>query len=175
MHTNVLNESFLDQTLFDQFDYFLRFPILSGKYPLVLESIIPNQSLLGESIFYFKRNGSLNDAQKINGILIAQQELDHVVQYIRRQQKPMYSSNFDFMTHQQTNQKSHPANYYTPEQEVLYQKIIKYIRCNHKISTFILQTKFFLGYYQAQDIIIRLQKDGYVSQYQSDQSLQVLI
>ena len=177
LNTSFLHPDFISLDLYQSFDYLLQFTILEKDFPswLGYEKPLP---LLPFSYFYFqtieKKNS--NDLVAINGVIVDQIEIETIVDHARRQQKVVYDTIFATITNDILEKTEEtPVNYFSQQDENLYQEIILYLKKNHNISTFILQSTFSIGYKKAQMIIKRLQKDGYVSDYQQDQSLIVLI
>lgn len=122
--------------------------------------------LLGKGDMLFLRPGE-SKLIRIQGTLVADQEINKVVEFIKSQGEPIYDE--EILKEQQ---KSMVAN---GEKDELYDEAVKVVMESNQASVSILQRRLRLGYTRAARIIDSMEQEGLVGPYEGSKPRKILV
>ena len=131
------------------------------------------EKLLGKGDMLFKPMGQ-NNATRIQGNFISDEEIERVIAYVSKQQVPQYN---DTMTVAQASSSNGGGNAggVDEDDDPLYNDIVDYCIQSGKVSASLLQRKFRLGYNRAARIVDLLEERGIIGPPNGSKPREVLV
>ena len=131
------------------------------------------EKLLGKGDMLFKPMGQ-NNATRIQGNFISDEEIERVIAYVSKQQVPQYN---DTMTVAQASSSNGGASAGGGDEDddPLYNDIVDYCIQSGKVSASLLQRKFRLGYNRAARIVDLLEERGIIGPPNGSKPREVLV
>ena len=132
------------------------------------------EKLLGKGDMLFKPMGE-NNALRIQGKFISDDEIERVIKYVSSQQPPQYET---IVQQEEVEQSGTPAANAGPKKasdDPLYNEMLEYAVRSGSISASKLQRQFGVGFNRASKIIDEFEADGIVGPQKGSKPREVLI
>ncbi|WP_445489681.1 DNA translocase FtsK [Niallia sp. 03133] len=123
------------------------------------------EKLLGKGDMLFLENGTSKPV-RLQGTFVSDEEIDEVVQHVRKEQKPVY------LFEQEELMKKVQM---TDEEDELFYEACEFIIEQGGASTSSLQRRFKIGYNRAARLIDMMEKQGFISEAKGTKPRDVLI
>ena len=136
------------------------------------------EKLLGKGDMLFKPMGQ-NNPTRIQGNFISDDEIENVIEYVKKQQQAQYNDNFTTTSSSGgfgvTGGGGAAGGAGAEDDDPLYNEIVDYCIQSGKVSASLLQRKFRLGYNRAARIVDILEERGIIGPQNGSKPREVLI
>lgn len=123
------------------------------------------ERLLGRGDMLYLGNG-MSDAIRIQGTFVTDDEIEAIIDHVRKQGKPDY-----FFNQEELLKKIEISE----EQDDLFEEVCRFVYEQGSASTSLIQRKYHIGYNRAARLIDMLEQNGYVSEQRGSKARDVYI
>ena len=132
------------------------------------------EKLLGKGDMLFKPMGQ-NNAQRIQGNFISDEEIEKVISYVSKEMTPQYNESMTVAQGSSSNGGGGGSTGGSDDDDPLYNEIVDYCIQSGKVSASLLQRKFRLGYNRAARIVDLLEERGIIGPQNGSKPREVLV
>ncbi len=125
------------------------------------------KQLLGMGDMLYMDRGK--DPERVHGCYVSEQEIDKVVEFVKKQAKPAY--NMDITKDTQDDANGESARSHDP----LYDKAVEIVAEAQKVSTSMIQRRLNVGYNRAANIVEQMEEDGVIGPSQGSKPRDVYV